>query len=70
MCSSDLRFNEAQRVMVVMNNEKSEAHFDPQRYLQGLGGATLAKNALTGEQHKLADHILIPAKSAQIYELN
>ena len=64
------RFNEAQRVMVVMNNDKSEAHFDPQQYLQGLGGATLAKNALTGAQHKLADHILVPAKSAQIYELN
>ena len=34
------RFNEEQRVMVVMNNEPNTVHLDSSRYAQGLAGTT------------------------------
>lgn len=64
------RFNEEQRVMVVMNNEPDAVHLDSSRYTQGLAGATRARNVLTGDRHKLADRIKIPAKTAQVFELD
>ena len=64
------RSNATQRVMVVMNNEKNLVHLDSARYSQGLGDASTARNVLTGERHRLSDRILIPAKSAQVFELD
>ena len=64
------RSNATQRVMVVMNNEKNLVHLDSARYSQGLGDSSTARNVLTGERHRLSDRILIPAKSAQVFELD
>ena len=64
------RFNEEQRVMVVMNNEPNTVHLDSSRYAQGLAGTTRAQNVLTGDRYKLADRIRIPAKTAQVFELD
>jgi glycosidase len=64
------RFNEEQRVMVVMNNEPNAVHLDSSRYAQGLAGATRARNVLTGDRLKLADRIKIPAKTAQVFEID
>ena len=64
------RFNEEQRVMVVMNNEPNTVHLDSSRYAQGLAGTTKARNVLTGDRYKLADRIKIPGKTAQVFELD
>ena len=64
------RFNEEQRVMVIMNNERNAVHLDSSRYAQGLAGTTRARNVLTGDRHKLSDRIKIPGKTAQVFELD
>ena len=63
------RTNEEQRVMVVMNNGSNDMHLDSSQYAEGVGDATAAINVMSGARHNLAGRLLIPAKTAQVFEL-
>ena len=55
--------------MVVMNNGSNDMHFDSAQYAEGIGDATDVINVMSGARHDLAGRLLIPAKTAQVFEL-
>ena len=55
--------------MVVMNNGSNDMHLDSAQYGEGVGDATAAINVMSGARHNLAGRLLIPAKTALVFEL-
>lgn len=63
------RYNEDNRVMVVLNNKPEAQAIELARYSEGLQGAKSAVNVLTGEQVNLGKELEVPAKSPLVLEL-
>ena len=63
------RYNDAQKVMVVMNKSTDAKSLEMTRYKEMLDGHKTVKNALTGQTQSLSQPLLVPAMSAVIWEV-
>jgi hypothetical protein len=63
------RHNDAQTVMVVLNNTDKAHTVATQRFQEVIGKATTGTDVVSGKAHALADGIVTPAHSATILEL-
>lgn len=63
------RYNDAQKVMVVVNKNKEPLKLDLGKYSELLKGASTAKNILTGETGALANGITVNGTSALVFEI-
>jgi glycosidase len=63
------RKNEAQTIMVVLNNAGESRVIDANRYTQGIGPASRARDVLALDNNHRIDGLVIPAKSARVFEL-
>jgi len=63
------RYNDAQKVMVVMNKNKEPLKLDLSKYSELLNGASTAKNVVTGETGVLANGITVNGASALVLEI-
>ena len=64
------RQNKENNVMVIINNNPESQEIQLKNYRQGLRGATVGTNILTGEQVELEGDLEVPGKSPLILELN
>ena len=62
------RYNENETVMVVLNNSERKQTLEKNRYLEMTGKYKQAKDILSGKMFD-TDNILVPAKSALVFEL-
>jgi glycosidase len=62
------RHNDAQRVMVVLNNSDESRTLDMHRFEESTGGATSAVNVIT-QQGRALQSLAVPARSATVFEL-
>lgn len=63
------RYNDAERVMVVINNNPEEQQLDLARFSEGLSGISLGKNVISNEDINLNTHLTIQGKSSLVIEL-
>ncbi len=63
------RYNEAERVMVVINNNLEDQDLNLARYAEGLKGLTSGKDAISEKQLDLSKSLSIKGKSSLIIEL-
>jgi hypothetical protein len=63
------RHNEAQTVMVVLNNTDQATTVATQRFQEVIGKTTTGTDVVSGKAHALADGIVAPAHSATVLEL-
>ncbi len=63
------RYNDKQKVMVVMNKNKEPLELDLNKYAEMLKNAKSAKNVVTGETTSLADGLTVAATTAMILEI-
>lgn len=63
------RYNEKERVMVVINNSPESQEMDLARYAEGLSGHTSGLDVLSGEQISLGKSLTINGKSSLVIEL-
>ncbi|WP_034922888.1 glycoside hydrolase family 13 protein [Gillisia sp. CAL575] len=63
------RYNENERVMVVINNNPEAQELELSRFSEGLDGSTSGKDIITGEQVNLNNSLNIKGKSSLIVEL-
>ncbi len=63
------RYNDNQRILVVLNNNETATQLDIRRFDEVLKGAKSATEVLTGVRHKLIDNLTLPAKAASIFVL-
>ena len=63
------RRNDAQTIMVILNNGDDARTVDTKRFEEAIGAATSGKDALSGKVHELAKGVSVPARSATILEL-
>lgn len=63
------RHDDAQRVMVVVNNNDAPQAVATDRFRESLGGAVRGTDVMTGEVHVLADGVRVPARTVAILEL-
>ncbi len=63
------RYNEKERVMVVINNNPEAQELDLARFAEGLAGNTSGKDVLSGEQVSLVKTMNIKGKSSLVIEL-
>jgi glycosidase len=63
------RHNDAQKVMVVVNNGDAAQTLDTQRFHEMIGTATTGTDVLSKQSHELARGVAVPARSATILEL-
>ncbi|MBW6499433.1 MAG: glycoside hydrolase family 13 protein [Bacteroidales bacterium] len=63
------RFNDNQRIMVLMNNNPEPVQLELSKYTEGWEGAREAVEVLTGKRHTAFDQWIIPAKTAEVFEL-
>lgn len=64
------RHDDAQKVMVILNNNDDARTVDTQRYTEVIGTATRGTDVLSKRVHELAGGIDVPAHSATILELD
>ena len=64
------RYDEDQRIMVVINNNPEDQTLKLDRFTEGLAGATLGNNVISGEQVALDDDLELDGKSSMVLELN
>ena len=64
------RHNDAQKVMVILNNNDESRTVGTQRFGETIGTATRGTDVLSKQSHELAKGITVPARSATILELN
>ena len=64
------RYNEKERVMIVLNNSPEEKQIDLSRYYEGLAGATTGENILDSQQVNLTGKLTIQGKTPMVIELN
>ena len=58
------RHNDAQKVMVVVNNGDAAQTLDTQRFHEMIGTATTGTDVLSKQSHELARGVAVPARSA------
>ena len=63
------RYNEEDRVMVVINNSPEEREFELMRFSEGLKGAKSGKEIISGNEISLQDSLKIAGKSSMVIEL-
>ncbi|WP_375443848.1 glycoside hydrolase family 13 protein [uncultured Fibrella sp.] len=63
------RYNNARKVMVVMNKSTDAKSLEMTRYKEMLDGHQTVKNALTGQTQTLSQPVSVPAMSATIWEV-
>lgn len=63
------RYNDKERVMVVINNNPEAQTLDLERFSEGLAGATTGKDIISEEQVKLGDNFEISGKTSMVIEL-
>jgi glycosidase len=63
------RYNEDERVMVVINNNPEGQELDLSRFAEGLAGNTSGKDVISGEQVNLNNSLKIKGKSSLVIEL-
>jgi glycosidase len=64
------RHNDAQKVMVILNNNDEARAVETQRFKEVLGNATRGVDIVTKQLHDVSRSIHVPARSATILELN
>ena len=64
------RHTDAQKVMVILNNNDAPRTLDTKRFHEVIGQAQTATDVLSGEQQSLAEGVVVPAHSAAILELH
>lgn len=64
------RYNDKERIMVVINNNETDQTIGLERYSQLLNGRTKGVNPLSGEQFMLQNQLRIAAQTALILELH
>jgi glycosidase len=64
------RHNDAQKVMVILNNSDESRTVGTQRFGETIGTATRGTDVLSKQGHELAKGITVPGRSATILELN
>lgn len=64
------RYNEEERVMVVLNNNPEEKTIEPGRYAEGLKGFTHGKEILSGSTINLSENLTVAGKTPMVIELN
>ncbi|CAN5121706.1 glycoside hydrolase family 13 protein [soil metagenome] len=64
------RYNENERVMVVLNNNPEEKEINLKRFHEGMAGSTAGVNILTSANVTLNETLSIPGKSPLVIELN
>jgi glycosidase len=63
------RYNDKERVMVVLNNNDKEQTLDVNRFKESLGASTNGYEVLSGKDISLQSGLVVPAKSSMIIEL-
>ena len=64
------RHNDAQKVMVILNNNDAPRTLETKRFHEVIGAAQTATDVLSGERQSLAKGVVVPAHSAAILELH
>ncbi|WP_324719285.1 glycoside hydrolase family 13 protein [Salinimicrobium sp. HB62] len=64
------RYNDSERVMVVINNNPEAQTLNLERFSEGLGGATAGRDIISEEQLTLSDTLEISGKTSMVIELN
>jgi glycosidase len=64
------RHNDAQKLMVILNNSDEARTVETQRFREVLGDATRGVDVVTKQSHDVTRRIDVPARSATILELN
>ena len=65
------RYNENEKVMVIINNNEKEQTFDLNRFAESLTGVSKGKDVITGKEFSISpqNKITISEKSSLILEL-
>ncbi|MGC4129810.1 MAG: glycoside hydrolase family 13 protein [Bergeyella sp.] len=63
------RYNENERIMVIINNNKSDQNLDLNRFSEGIKNFTKGKDIISGKEFDLKGNQTVPAKTAMILEL-
>jgi hypothetical protein len=64
------RHNDAQKVMVILNNNDEARIVETQRFHEVLGNATRGVDVITKQAHDVTRRVEVPARSATILELH
>jgi hypothetical protein len=63
------RYNEKNKVMVVLNKNEGDQRLDLERFSEILEPDARAKDVVSGEWHTLNRHLSVPAKTPLILEI-
>jgi glycosidase len=63
------RYNEKDRVMVVLNNSPEARELDPSRYAEGLAGSKAGRDILSAKEIMLSGKLRIEGKTPMVIEL-
>ncbi len=64
------RYNDKEKVMIVMNKNQQAYHLDLTRFNEMLDDKSMATEVLTGKKHSLGKALPLIAKTTHIFELN
>lgn len=68
-CYVYFRYNDSDKVMVIMNRAEEAQKLDLSRYSEMIGGKTSGKDVLTGNKYPLGSTVEVAGKTALILEL-
>ncbi|MEO2072182.1 MAG: glycoside hydrolase family 13 protein [Zunongwangia sp.] len=63
------RYNDKNRVMVIINNNAEEQNLDLKKYAEGIQGSTSGKEIISGKDIQLNETLSIPAQDAMLIQL-
>jgi len=63
------RYNDTEKIMVILNNNESEQTLKIERYAQSLESKTSGTDVMTGKTYDLKSNLIVPKESALILEL-
>lgn len=63
------RYNDKNRVMVIINNNAEEQTLDLKKYAEGIQGSTSGKGIISGKDIQLNETLSIPAQDAMLIQL-
>jgi glycosidase len=63
------RYNDTEKIMVILNNNESEQTLKIERYAQSLESKTSGTDVMTGKTYDLKSNLVVPKESALILEL-
>ena len=62
------RYNEKEKIMVIMNNNETDQTLKTSRFAESLDGETTAKDLMTKKTYELSTSIVVPKQTALILE--